>query len=232
MDPRRKAPPTQERASDALPPIRPAWRSPQAVAVFVAIAALALAADLLSKHYAFGSLLNDPHLARRVAQRRSRYDAWIGDDPRRMLHSLGSQAQLIPGVRVSLSTNPGVVFGLPMPRWAVACATVVTIALVAFFFASADRKAWPMHLALALILAGALGNLYDRMFSEVALPGFDAIRFEVRDFIDCSQIPLPFGFRYVWIFNVADVWLVVGVGILLLYWVISQRRLAKAKQKA
>jgi len=192
------------------------------------VAAVALAADLSSKHYAFSSFLDDPQLAGKVTEARYRFDEWIGDDPKRMLYSLGPQSQLMPGVRVSLSTNPGVVFGLPMPRWAVGCATAVTIALVVFFFATADRKAWPMHLALAMILAGALGNLYDRMFSEVALPGFEAIRFEVRDFTDCSQIPLPFGLRYVWVFNVADMWLVTGVGILLLYWVVSQRRLAKA----
>ena len=73
---------------------------------------------------------------------------------------------------------------------------------------------------MALILAGALGNLYDRLLSRVALPGFPPIEREVRDFIDCSRIPLPFGFRYKWIFNVADVWLVLGVIVLMLYWLI------------
>lgn len=223
----RKPPPTKEAPSGAAP-VEPAWRSPVAVSAFVVVAGLALAADLLSKHYAFASLLNDPHLAETVREERRRFPSTVTN--RDMLGKLGYRGWLMPGVRISLSTNPGVVFGLPMPRWAVACATVLTIALVAYFFASADRRAWPLHLAMALILAGALGNLYDRMFSEVALPGFDPIRYEVRDFIDCSQIPLPFGFRYVWVFNVADAWLVTGVALLLVYWVVSQWRLHKAEK--
>ena len=133
----------------------------------------------------------------------------------------------MPGVQITLSTNPGVVFGLPMPRWAVGCATVLTMILVVWFFASADRRGWAMHAAMAMILAGALGNLYDRLFSEVVLPGFDPIRYEVRDFIDCSEIPLPFGFRYKWIFNVADIWLVLGVAVLLVYWFITRRKAGK-----
>ena len=51
--------------------------------------------------------------------------------------------------------------------------------------------------------------------------GIEPIRYHVRDFIDCSEVPLPLGFRYVWIFNVADVLLVVGVGILLVHWLTS-----------
>ena len=66
-----------------------------------------------------------------------------------------------------------------------------------------------MHAALAFILAGALGNLYDRLFGAVSIPGFEPIRYQVRDFIDCSEL------YYRWVFNVADMLLVIGVAMLI-----------------
>ena len=230
MSRRRKQPSsTHAGAKDKPAPIDPAWRSPAAVTAFLITAAVALAADLVTKHYAFDSLRRDGDLHEQIQQIRTDHYASLTN--RQMLQVLSRRGQLMPGVHITLSTNPGVVFGLPMPRWAVGCATVLTMALVVWFFASADRRAWPMHVAMALILAGALGNLYDRLFSEVVLPGFESIRYEVRDFIDCSEIHLPFGFRYKWIFNVADVWLVIGVVVLLAYWFLTRRTAAKRAAK-
>jgi len=148
---------------------------------------------------------------------------------RKLLHFF--RRDFAPGVRLSLSTNPGVVFGLGVPRWIVNLATGGAILLVAGMFAWSDRRARAMHLGLALILAGAAGNLYDRVFSVVQLPhaGLEPIRRHVRDFIDCSQLHYP------WVFNVADAWLVVGVGLLMLQWILQalrERAASKAKGEA
>ncbi|MHC4428487.1 MAG: signal peptidase II [Planctomycetota bacterium] len=81
-------------------------------------------------------------------------------------------------------------------RWTTACSTVA-------------------HVALGLILAGGLGNLYDRLRFGV-----------VRDFL--HMLPgwkLPFGWQWFggsdevfpWVFNVADVMLLVGMAMLMLY---------------
>ena len=78
-----------------------------------------------------------------------------------------------------------------------------------------------LHVALAFVLAGALGNLYDRLWSQVRLPGDGVIKYEVRDFIDCS------GLYYPWVFNVADVLLVVGVAMLLLHSFLAERKAKK-----
>ena len=80
-----------------------------------------------------------------------------------------------------------------------------------------------MHVALALILGGAIGNLYDRLFSSVALPGLAPIRRHVRDFIDCSDL------HYDYIFNLADAWLVIGVVMVFLQWLADARRERLAK---
>jgi signal peptidase II len=75
-----------------------------------------------------------------------------------------------------------------------------------------------MHVSLALILGGAAGNLYDRLFSAVRLPGLEPIRGHVRDFIDCRDLAYPY------IFNVADALLVAGAAMILLHWLWSSCR--------
>jgi signal peptidase II len=148
--------------------------------------------------------------------------------PHELLPELGLQKHVMSGVQFTLSTNAGVVFGLPMPRWTVAVATVLTILLVCFFFATSERSGWIAHVALAFILSGALGNLYDRLFSEVVIaPGVPPIVHEVRDFVDCSQIHC-FGLNWPWVFNVADMLLVVGVVGLLLQWAVTRKKPAAA----
>ena len=202
-----------------------AIRSPAAVAVFLTVAAVGLAADLLSKHFVFKSMLSDTALSARV----ERIGAELGRSPttEEVLHAPPRVSRRIcPGVRFTLSTNKGVVFGLAMNRALVAVATGVTILLVGFFFATSPGRARSVHLALALILAGALGNLYDRLFSEVALPGREPICRQVRDFIDLSEL------GYVWIFNVADVWLVVGVVLLVVHWLLVRRETAAGEESA
>lgn len=73
------------------------------------------------------------------------------------------------------------------------------LSLMVFMWVRRRSARWPEHIAFALILGGALGNLIDRI-----------ARGYVVDFIHLRHWP---------IFNAADVWLVAG-GILL---VLAQR---------
>lgn len=220
-----KSPPCSRKDGSAAGPTCPAFRSPLAVCLFLLLAAAGLAADLLSKHYVFQSMLSDPRLLEQARVRASSVPPGTEPAARDVMDVFSRR--ICPGVRFSLSTNPGVVFGLPMPRWLVAVMTVGAIVVVGAFFASTDRCARWAHAALALILAGALGNLYDRIFSEVRVPGFAPIRCQVRDFIDCAEL------YWIWRFNVADALLVVGVGILVVQRVVPAllRRRAEAKTK-
>ena len=73
------------------------------------------------------------------------------------------------------------------------------------------------------ILAGAMGNFYDRMIAAVRIPNLpEPITLQVRDFLDFSEVHV-LGLNYPYIFNIADVWLVIGVGILLLHWLFAGR---------
>jgi signal peptidase II len=126
-------------------------------------------------------------------------------------------------LRLQKVTNTGAVFGVAQgAQWLFTTISVIAIAVIVHVFWRSPRGAWPLHGCLALILAGAVGNLYDRIaFSYV------------RDFLYLFPgLKLPFGLTwlngddrlYPWIFNVADVCLVVGVSVLLLMVWAKERR--------
>ncbi|MCH5163658.1 MAG: signal peptidase II [Clostridiales bacterium] len=89
---------------------------------------------------------------------------------------------------------------------------IVTLLAVGFFgylLFKKPKKGMLYRISFALIIAGALGNLYDRAF----LSG-------VRDFIQFEYLGLEiFGSTTFAIFNIADVCVVVGTVMLLVYFI-------------
>lgn len=182
------------------------------------------AADLLTKEAAFSYVLSHHDVADKAAALQDR-----GLPPDVILHALHLQVPLVDGVHLSLSTNSGVVFGMPMPRGASLAVTCVTMLLVLGVFAFSPARNRLVQIAMGLILAGAAGNFYDRAVGVVSVPGLDQpIRYQVRDFIDCSDLT-TFGGKsyYPWVFNVADVLLVLGVALPLVQWMIQGTRRRK-----
>jgi signal peptidase II len=80
-------------------------------------------------------------------------------------------------------------------------ASLLATGLIVALWWQRRRAGWLAHLAFALVLAGGVGNLVDRAFK-----GY------VVDFVHVQHWP---------VFNAADAYLVVGIGLLLLF----QRRL-------
>ena len=108
--------------------------------------------------------------------------------------------------------NRGVSFGLmtanqDLARWALVAFSVVVAAALAWWARQADRRI--MALSLGLIIGGAIGNALDRA-------RFGA----VVDFLDFSRMMFP------WVFNVADSAITVGVVLLLVDSVLSERKAA------
>jgi lipoprotein signal peptidase len=222
---------TSESLADQAGPERRAWKSPGALTVFLAILLSGLAADLASKHYVFRSLLETPEvrgqakvLARQMEKPVVHQVLPILRERQVLTRDVGL------GMHWTLSLNPGVVFGTPMAPEMVSLATLVTVALVVGMFLSSPAHFRATHVALGLILAGALGNWYDRLFSSVEIPGIGgSIDRHVRDFIDFSSLTIWGKSIYPWIFNLADVFLVVGVAILMIHWAIVQRKPVQAQ---
>lgn len=110
---------------------------------------------------------------------------------------------VIPGfLNIVRSTNEGVVFGLfPGQASIFIILSAIAILVILFIFYKSDKSVFKSNLALGLVLAGAIGNLWDRVWFRC-----------VRDFID-----LHIGDRYHWpTFNVADSLICVGVFVLAL----------------
>lgn len=107
--------------------------------------------------------------------------------------------EVISGVfRLRFTTNPGGAFGLfGGLTWLFVVISVLVIAVVVW--ASRDLPARTPAVGLGLVLAGAVGNLTDRLIRG---PGFSG---EVVDFLDFHVWP---------VFNVADGAIVLGAIIL------------------
>lgn len=89
--------------------------------------------------------------------------------------------------------NPGAAFGIfPYRTTLFIIVTLAVIAFIFYYFKNLPRQYFLMRLGLALQLAGAIGNLIDRVRTGYVI-----------DFIDLAFWP-P-------IFNVADVAIVVGI---------------------
>jgi len=104
----------------------------------------------------------------------------------------------------------------------------LAVGVIGWVFFLSRAGAWAQHVALALVLAGALGNLYDRIVYS-----------GVRDMLYLFPgVRLPFGWQwssqsdevFPWIFNIADVSLLVGVStLLILSWFSGQPRESASK---
>lgn len=78
--------------------------------------------------------------------------------------SWGQSRPCIPYVcSLQLSLNPGALFGIGAGLAPVFVgASVLALLFVLYLFANSGTSRWSMHLALGCVLAGAVGNLYDR----------------------------------------------------------------------
>jgi signal peptidase II len=146
------------------------------VAVFCSIAFLGAALDLLTKHLAF-----------------------------QYLQPFDPEVPVIEGYfSIGRTLNEGVVFGLGQGArtlWLVVSIAAVPAILAIFLCARNPR--WILTITLGLILAGTIGNMYDRVTVGA-----------VRDFIKFFYVRSN-GTQAVWpLFNLADSCICVGVFLL------------------
>lgn len=119
---------------------------------------------------------------------------------------------LAPYARVVHWYNTGVAFGMFQGQNLIFSILAILVSLaIIFYYPHVPEKEWSLRLALALQLAGAMGNLVDRITIG-----------HVTDFISVSNFP---------VFNVADSSITIGVVILLLT-VYLQERANKKLQAA
>ena len=102
------------------------------------------------------------------------------------------------------TTNKGIVFGLFAGAGPVfLVVSVLAVPAILFIFLSVKKPRWVLTAALALILGGTLGNMYDRVVDG-----------QVRDFIKFYYFDSA-GKDHTWpLFNLADSCICIGVLLL------------------
>lgn len=187
-----------------------AGRSPRAWAWFLIATVLGLIADLWSKQAAFDRIADVPvHFTRSEV---------LNVPSLNYLVPPHEPVVVVPRLlELTLVLNPGAVFGIGAgKRWFFVAFTVFAVAVATWLFArKTHARDWWAHLAFALVVSGGLGNLYDRVMFAC-----------VRDFLHpLAGVNLPFGLSWpsgsheMWpyVSNVADAFLLVGIGLLVIY---------------
>ncbi len=127
---------------------------------------------------------------------------------------LGEDMPVISGfLNFAYAQNTGVAFSMlddhgDSGRWGLSIVALIAAALVVYFFWRTPRTDDRILGALALLLAGIAGNVTDRLRL-----GF------VVDFID-----VQFGSWHYPTFNVADMAIVTGAGLMILDIILSKRK--------
>ncbi len=124
-------------------------------------------------------------------------------------------------VRITFIENPGMAFGIEFGAGKVLLSlfSILMTGILAWYLASTQIYHRWARTGLMLVLAGAAGNLIDRVFYGVLYGESPIMYGKVVDFIDVDIVDLVlFGERLqrFWIFNVADACVSIGIVLLIL----------------
>lgn len=114
----------------------------------------------------------------------------------------GEGRLITPFLNFFHAQNTGMSFGMFAGGYARTALIVLTAGALALMAVLMHRaKAWAPALGFAFVMGGAAGNLFDRVRQG-----------HVTDFIDVHAA----GFHW-WVFNLADVFIVAGAGLLIVH---------------
>jgi len=142
---------------------------------------------------------------------------WEGMDYGQSINVIGTF------LRITFVENPGMAFGLdvgPIQKFFLSVFTIIAAGGILYYLYRSRERDFALRLGLSLILAGALGNLIDRVFYGVFFDYAPLMYGRVVDFIQVEFWDFTlFGHTYeTWpIFNVADSAVTVGVFIILFF---------------
>lgn len=178
----------------------------------VTVLCAGLAIDISTKYWSFANVADEPVVLDRAEL--------LSDPHWTPPHHAGRHVLPWSILDLRLVINRGAVFGIGANKrfFFIAFTLAALAAGLVVFGRFTTRRQHVAHIALGLILAGGLGNLYDRIVYGV-----------VRDFLHLFPgWHLPFGWRYPqflgggnevfpWVFNVADVMLLTGMALLMIH---------------
>ncbi len=133
------------------------------------------------------------------------------------LMTLGQSVPLIPGVlNLTYIHNKGAAFGmLSEHRWVFMVISTVAIIGIGIYLFGFCKERMLLRVGLAMIISGGLGNMVDRIFYGYVI-----------DMIDFCLFPF-----WKWIFNVADAFVCVGAGVVVLSLILDIIKETRNKKK-
>ena len=196
-------------------PLKPARRSVLAWATLLLVLSVGLWLDLSSKAWSFATVAGEPVILE--------YDEVVTGEFTIPWHE-GQRVVSGDLLDFHLVLNRGAVFGIGQGRRAIFVGfTLIAVGVaVAVFRWWTEARSHLAHVAIGLILAGGLGNLYDRVVIGA-----------VRDFLHMMpRWELPLGLSwpggttevFPWVFNVADALLLLGMALLLIHVHVADRK--------
>ena len=133
-----------------------------------------------------------------------------------VLQNIGmyEEVSVIPGFfHFTYIENKGAAFGmLSEHRWVFLVISTVAIAAFIFYLAKYKPKDLLLRASLSMVVGGGIGNMIDRCF-----------RGSVVDFIEVEFIDF-------YVFNVADMFVCVGCGLMILYMILCEIKESKSKK--
>lgn len=102
--------------------------------------------------------------------------------------------------------NRGAAFGILQDRriFFIILTLAIVCALIYYFLKNYKTNPKVLNIALAMIISGAIGNFYDRLFQ-----GY------VVDFIEFAFVNFP-------VFNIADIFVTIGSILLIIYMIVAE----------
>ena len=148
------------------------------------------------------------------------------------LDELGESIPLIKDVfHFTHVRNTGAAFGMlnkPEERWIFMLISILGICAMIVYLWKFRPESKLACAAFAMVIGGGIGNMIDRCFriGLVKVDGEYVERYYVFDFIDFCALPNI----WKWTFNVADAFVVVGAGLLILWMILDIIKDAKAEK--
>lgn len=150
----------------------------------------------------------------------------------------GTSICLIPNfLYITLAYNTGAAFSLGSGTvggriFNIAISIIMSVLFIGYYVISYKKSGKFLKSILALLIAGALGNLIDRCFYWKATTGFDGVIDWIQFYLGggpnaSTSIINPFA-----TFNIADACLVIGVILFIVYLILDSVKTSKEKQAA
>ena len=140
--------------------------------------------------------------------------------------ALGQSIEVIKGIfNITYIRNNGAAFGMlaDHPWVFITLSTVSIIGILVYLFGFC-KEGWLFKSGLALIASGGIGNMIDRtVYANADITG-------VIDMIEATFTKTWFGFNFA-IFNVADCYVCIGAGIIILALILEIIREEKQKRE-